>query len=375
MRRIFDVHLANTNSPDAEIYTYLSLPATDYELLDVRDRLRLTDGQVPYAELIELCEFEELSPFISPYNSLNKLNALAKTLSELNHQQSISFKGLVQMELNETQGRMTIERLFDLAYSADYCHIVDATNDEQLGRFYAENDFLPQLDGLPDSVFELLDFNKIGKDTRTSEGGVFIDDCYILRHTEVQEVFKSLDLTPKQPDYQILLTLTDKNHTRLALPMNPQELTSVDSYRYRCSDCRVPSLIDAIEAARDLDLINEFAQKIDTMTDSQILHYKAMLAATQCDNLQEAISALEHLEHFMLDGKVVSPESAAMEELRFVIGDGDVELIKEHLNLSAYGRALVERDNAVITPYGMVNRDDYQHIHAPFQEQGGMEML
>lgn len=36
--------------------------------------------------------------------------------------------------------------MIDLAYSTDCCHVINATSDEQLGRFYAENDFIPALE-------------------------------------------------------------------------------------------------------------------------------------------------------------------------------------------------------------------------------------
>ena len=53
----------------------------------------------------------------------------------------------------------------DLAVSAktDCYHVVDAADDAQLGRFYAENDFIPELDGVSDAVFEMLDFAGIGR--------------------------------------------------------------------------------------------------------------------------------------------------------------------------------------------------------------------
>ena len=68
-----------------------------------------------------------------------------------------------------------MQNLRDLAISAgaDCCHVVGATSDAELGRFYAENGFMEELDGLSDGVFEMLDFGKIGKALRTGEDGTF----------------------------------------------------------------------------------------------------------------------------------------------------------------------------------------------------------
>lgn len=78
------------------------------------------------------------------------------------------------MEQKPLDQPFPLSRLIDLAYSTECCHLVKGVvTDAQLGRFCAENGFVPALDGLPDEVFELLDFERIGRECRESEGGVF----------------------------------------------------------------------------------------------------------------------------------------------------------------------------------------------------------
>ena len=68
------------------------------------------------------------------------------------------------MEVAKKYGPISIGTMVDLAYSTDCCHVVEGvTTDAQLGEFYAENGFMPELDNLPDSVFQLLDFDKLEK--------------------------------------------------------------------------------------------------------------------------------------------------------------------------------------------------------------------
>lgn len=97
--------------------------------------------------------------------------------------------------------------MIDLAYSADCCHVVNATTDEQLGRFYAENDFIPALEKVPDSIFEYLDFEMLGRKARFEEGGVFASGGYVTQHTELKQVYDSLALIPEAPEYGIRLTV------------------------------------------------------------------------------------------------------------------------------------------------------------------------
>ena len=371
MRKIFNVYLARADTPYSEAYAELDLPATPYELLDALDKLRLGEGEASYLQINEYYAFEELSPLLSGDAGLYELNVLAQKLSALDKRQQTSFKGLVQMEVNKRQGPISMPRLIDLADSTDCCHVADAQNDAQLGRFYAENGFFPTLEQLPDKVFELLDFEKIGREARIGEGGVFTENGYVVQHTELNEAFATLDLSPKQPDYQILVELMDGGTLKLPQDEPP------DAPLSRCLDCRIPQLAGAIEANGSIAAVNEFAQRLADMGDSELLRYKAAVAATECDNLQSAVALLDNLDHFMLDARIASPEDAAISELHFLIGDNDVNRLQQYVNLPAYGRDLLERDNAVITPYGHMARDDYQPMQAPFAEpsQGGMEML
>ncbi|NLU24854.1 MAG: antirestriction protein ArdA [Clostridiales bacterium] len=371
MRKILNVYLARANTPYGEAYADLDLPASPYELLDALDKLRLDEGEAPYLQINEYYDFEGLAPLLSGDAGLYELNALTHQLAELDEQQQISFKGLIQMEVNKKQGLIPTSRLIDLAYSVDCCLVADALNDAQLGRFYAENGFVLEVEQLPDKVFELLDFEKIGREARIGEGGVFTEKGYVVQHTELNEAFFALDLTPHHPDYQILLESEDGSMLKLPQAKLP------DTTLCRCLDCRIPQLMGSIEASGSIATVNEFAGRLSGMTDREMLRYKAVLAATKCGDLQSAVSLLDNLDHYMLDTKISSPESAALAELNFMVDSKDMERLQRYVNMPAYGRDLLEHDNAVITPYGHMARDDFRPILAPFEEPtlGGMEML
>ena len=60
---------------------------------------------------------------------------------------------------------------------------------------HAENGFVEGVDDLPDRLFELIDFEKIGREARLAEGGVFTEDSgYVVRHQELKELEKLPDL-------------------------------------------------------------------------------------------------------------------------------------------------------------------------------------
>lgn len=218
MDKIMAVYIAKANAPESEADAMLSLPAMPYELFDALDRARVQQGDDLYFQVEKYSVFEYMEPpFITDANNLVELNTLCQKLSELNDQQSTAFEGLIKLEVAKENGPISIGKLIDLACSTDCCHVVgEALNDSQLGRFYAENGFVPELDNLPDKVFELLDFERIGWELRQGEGGVFTDGGYVVQHSELAEVYKDMTFAMQTPDYQILLE--DMQGNRLELP-------------------------------------------------------------------------------------------------------------------------------------------------------------
>ena len=179
-KKIFEVYLAKEDVPNNEAYAKLDLPASLWELWDALDKVRLQTDDILYMEIEYYFAFEYLSPHLDGLDiGLNELNDLAALLSALEEVQEAAFEGLFSMEVqrkvNANGGVITLQDLRDLAVSAktDCYHVVEAADDAQLGRFYAENDFVPELEGISDAVFEMLDFAGIGRMMRCSENGVF----------------------------------------------------------------------------------------------------------------------------------------------------------------------------------------------------------
>ena len=207
MRKVFYAY-ALSDHTDSDAEAFLILPASPYEMLDAMDKLRLSEGSDVKFRVDEYYRFGSLVPFLSEPNDLYALNALAQKLSELDDRQEIAFEGLLKMEVEKKGGPIGLPRLIDLAYSTDCCHVVgEALNDSQLGRFCAENGFVPGVDDLPDAVFDMLDFERIGREHRQREGGILMERTadhpggYVERHSDLVEAYKSLNLTMGRPDY------------------------------------------------------------------------------------------------------------------------------------------------------------------------------
>ena len=138
----------------------------------------------------------------------------------------------VQKKVNANGGVITLQDLRDLAVSAktDCYHVVDAADDAQLGRFYAENEFVPELGGISDKVFEMLDFAGIGRMMRCGENGVFVGNLYVLQDGELTTAPPVQKTLPEKPGYLFRLTLGlhpdvgDARTVTLELPASEKEL-------------------------------------------------------------------------------------------------------------------------------------------------------
>jgi len=91
------------------------------------------------------------------------------------------FEDLVRMETIKTQSdSVPLDQLINMTYNLEECQVLQRVQtDEQLGRFYVESGFMPELDGLPESTIELLDY-KMGRQSWESEKEVFISNDYVV---------------------------------------------------------------------------------------------------------------------------------------------------------------------------------------------------
>ena len=161
-KKIFGIYLAKPDLPNSEAHARLELPASPWELHDSMDKVRLQENEELYLEIDDYYGFEYLASHLVELDaSLNELNDLAGRLAVLDETEQEAFDGLLRLEIQRNVesngGILTMQDLRNLAVSAGaVCyHVVGAPSDAELGRFYAENGFMEELDGLSDDVFDM----------------------------------------------------------------------------------------------------------------------------------------------------------------------------------------------------------------------------
>ena len=396
--KIFCVYLAKDGVPYNEAYAKLDLPATPWELWDVLDKLRLRDGEILYMEIDDYYAFEYLAPHLEKLDiSLNELNDLAAQLAALDEVQGIAFEGMFSMEVqkkvNANGGIITMQDMRDLAVSAktDCYHVVDAADDAQLGRFYAENDFVPELDGVSNEVFEMLDFAGIGRMMRCSENGVFVGSLYVLRDGELTTAPPVQKALPEKPGYLFRLTLGlhpdigDERTVTLELPASEKELEDAQERLGTLQwentvvldyDGIIPNAAIFADLPMEIEAFNEFAKSVKDIPVRQVQlpKLKALLEQFEVQDIGTAMLLTEHLADYILTPGISSPQEAALDQLRFIMNREEAVRLIPYVNLFNYGETVIHEDNAALTSYGLLHRADYEPMLSPIQQKQEKEM-
>lgn len=399
MREMFEILLSTRSNTFATLY----LPAAPYAIQDAMSKLQLDEGEVPVWDLMDRIGFDELSECLNHDGNPLGMNVLSQKLSEMDSRQRTAFAALLSMEPGKGTNPIPLPRLVDLAYCAETCEVIDAMNDSQLGRYYAENGAVPNVKALPSDVFDLLDFEYIGKSARKNESGIFIERTmehpggYVVQRQGQKQIYQDLDLTPKEPDYAVLLELSkgyfnDPNYDsekiiRLKLPAGEDTVDAAlaeldvagwDEVGWTCLDCRVPSLVELITDEEDPDTIIASAHKLDSMPADQLVMYKALMEAADCDSLDSALDLIDGLSQYSLSPQQRLPEDAAKAYLSQLLPQKELEYIQPYINWPDLGQALLEDHGVALTEYGLLERKDGQPVLAePSQEEsqrGGMNL-
>ena len=395
-KKIFEVYLAKEGIPNNEAYAKLNLPASPWELWDAMEKVRLKDGEALYMEIDDYYAFEYLAPHLEELDiSLNELNDLAALLSVLDEVQEVAFEGLfsieVQRKVNANGGVITLQDLRDLAVSAktDCYHVVDAADDAQLGRFYAENEFIPELDGVSNEIFEMLDFAGIGRMMRCSENGVFVNNLYVLRDGELTTAPPVQKALPGKPGYLFRLTLGlhpdigDARTVTLDLPAAEAELLDAQEQLGTLNwentvvlnyDGILPNAAFFADLPMELEEFNAFTKAARDIPRFEVPKLKALLEQFEVQDIETAMGLTEHLADYVLAPEISSAQETAIDHLRFIMNREEAVRLIPYVNLFNYGETVIHEDNAVLSPYGLLHRADYQPMLSPIQQTQEMEM-
>ena len=375
MAEIFKVEVISDDDRCCE----LSLPVGDHVMLDTYQRLGQSTESPFQWSLLQCKGYEYLAPFVQGERLL-AVNLLAQQISNLNSRQRTAFEGITKREVELRRGPFGIEDLIDYIQTAEYCHVIpEATDDASLGRFYAEEGFIPAVDDLPDEVFEKLDFAKFGKEIRLAEHGVFAANGYVTLDGDIIRRYMHMPDGPMLPTYVFMLKTKsyifdddfpyEGDTVRLELPASEEQLLNVarslglctwDEGVYTITDSAIPNLFDVSDTFGSLRALNALAKEIEGLTRPEFEKYKALLETMECDDIESSLHCLQVLDQYHLDVLKTSYGQLAKEDVLSITDRDAASMIIKHLNLEAYGRELAEQEQGHLTPYGYLTRQDME---------------
>ena len=170
-------------------------------------------------------------------------------------------------------------------------------------------------------------------------------------------------------DNMISLKITqDGKEHDITLPTDETEFENIASVQI--TDCVCPQICDLSVGSKDMASLNSFATQLQQISGiGKLPKLNAALSVSQCSSVDQAITLAERLEHFNLDAEIKSYADLVYDELENVIGGRQAEELRQCLDIEKYGRILQQGYNAVFTEYGMVTRDDFQPMDAPWQDE------
>lgn len=341
-KKAFEVEISNGGPRGYETAITLKLPATWAEFHDALQKARIPDGRNCGIELTRSWWAGLSSELIGGAQNLYELNLFAMRLTMLTSVELLSMDGLLKMEQARGTKSIPIPRLINLTFNAD-CHILpDVFNDESLGAFLYENEMLTKeamclLDTTePGSGYHGRLLEVFGEEHRQTIGGVFTSCGYMESNGEsFEEVYRPgqmayfdrsgspvvLEVTMGRfddpaydSDKSIFLNLPAVGNA-IGQAIDKVGANSEKECGFQCVECLIPSLReminDAIADAGGLAPAEKMAtllkQKQRIWNEDAIIKYKAILEASGCSGLQDAIRLMEDLDQYELRPDVAQP--------------------------------------------------------------------
>ena len=408
-KKMFEVEIRNNGPKGYETAVSLRMPATWSEFHDALQKARIKDGRSCGNELLYVGYDGLQRGMIGRNINLYDLNLLAQRLTALTPEENTGMETLLAMEWSRHRGSVSLEHLINLTYNTDVCCLApQVSNFQELGAFLYESEMLSK------EAMALLDTTEEGSEFRASllklmaeqhkedHGGVFTKRGYAELGGEIKPIYM---YQPGETIYfhrsgaPVVLEVRkgffndpqyDNDNTAiLNLPAIDKDIwqaveavdaASVEECVFRCTDCLIPSLRDAIDEALEdggLDQVREFAgqlaQKERTWGAAEFIRYKALLAASGQPSLGNAAQLLEEAEQYELLPEVAETWDYVELMAREKYPDLPPELFQTP-QAANVGRPMLEEGNATITDYGLLRRKDGQPLPSFTQEHQSEEV-
>lgn len=370
----------------------VKLPADINFLADGLQRAYVRDGQYTL-------QFDENWPeFLMPVlfgmdeASLEEANLFAYQLAQMEEWQMETLQGALALRLDaDVDSAISIQELINLAANLNcYDFFPGIRNDRELGEVCLEGGLCDLVDGLTDEVIELLDPEKVGREMRRDEQGVYTPGGYVhpnaVCHQELYDGIVLPEIAVK-PCGVISLRMACLEYPEeygiwLELPATEQAMEWVlnELGETTFENCFIAESVSAVlgyplAGDESIDKLNLLAKRISAFPDERsLIKYKAILELEQCNDLDLALDLAENLDCYSLDAQMYTPAIFG----RMLFEEMDIDTSDPaflNFDFDGYGRRQLLEDSFVLTSYGVIGRNDTPFRHEYTEDPGpGMSL-
>lgn len=375
---------------DLDRYEYITFPVNRYSFNDQLDRAGIFGEYT--AEISELENETGLKNIkLSDEPTVGELNFLAKRLEEVCTDKCMA---LAYNAVISQYDSVSIPEAINCTYGLDTVPVYPCKNAEEYGAVVLENDFLEELNEIPDELYELLDNEKVGKLMQEREKGVFIDGYYAIASSyEPQLVYD--DVLPEPMDewlFKLEVTVMDGDDPdedmleTLTLPAGEERIKELEDkfgkpasewvwLSFKSELCVLDS--DSMQNADGVEQLNELAVTFSEMSRSEMVKFKAVLEMEQPESVSEAIEISMSLDDYEFDPSTIDLKDYGEKYLSEMLPpDFDRTVLSD--GVTAYlGRNISEKNGSQMTEYGILSSAGgqiYSMIEAEQTQQHGQMM-
>ena len=350
----------------------LSLPAHREAVRDAFQRARLKEGE-PY--LLDRAGGWPgfIESVLDCYNhTLEELNLLAYKLAQMTEKQLEVYEGVLKA-LPERNMKQVINGLYNLER---FEFLPGIQCDNEIGEMTIDNELDPILKDLPGDIYPLLDTEKVGAYIREKENGVFTSRGYCYRVSgQWQEIYDGKQL-PEQVEIhpsQFSLYLVPKGTEPedlgvgawLELPYDEAskiqvlENLGLESFK-ECRIAKVHTAAPLFEQLtgrdHDIDRWNHLAMKLSSMTEKELLKYKAVAEFESCSSIEMATELTDMLDQYAFDPVQVTYAPYGRECLEQMGADLEAQAFRR-FDFEGYGKEIYAQTGRKLTAYGAVSKE------------------
>ena len=368
-------------------YSSIELPAKDYEIEDSLQEARVNCDdnfsigkdirlEIESAPLLPSLEYRRITA-----RTFDELNFLAKRLGSLNEDEKLVLWEIAHKKVSDGEWEQSVDvkDLINLTYGLENVLIISAVkNNEELGQFVIENNLHPDVVAIPIESRYLLNKADIGRLQRENEGGVFVNNKYVVTRDYVESgVYDGITLPEPQEktDYVFRLEIakapkedpeeTENDAEWIKLPIDKEQANEI-ARRHgeeRIEDCVYFDFESAIPQIneenfgdmQDFNALNAIAKRYSQLEQFDRTKYKAILTAAGQFRTADALDVIKNVNAYEFAPEYEYPEDYFKEYLKRYLNPRFDSTWLDTLLFRNEGGELQERLGATHTKYGLIS--------------------